>query len=85
MLFAAGVPTHLSETRIAARLLTAPKAVLAVCVNESAVDGRRRLTIEGRAIEIPVPAGRSRLVLFERGTGKVLVATPGAEVAASAR
>jgi hypothetical protein len=85
VLDASGVPTHPSDTRIVARLLTAPKAVLAVCVNETAVDGRRRVTVEGRAVEIPVPAGRSRLVLFERGTAKVLAATAGPEVAASAR
>jgi hypothetical protein len=82
---AAGVATHPTDTRIVARLLTAPKAILAVCVNETAADGRRRLDVEGRALDVPVPAGRSRLVLFERGTGNVLAATPGPEVAASAR
>jgi hypothetical protein len=48
-----------------------------VAVNESAVDARRRLTVEWRTVEIPVPAGRARLVLFERGTARVLAATPG--------
>lgn len=43
----------------------------------SAEDARRRLTVEGRAVEIPVRAGRSRLVLFERGSGRVLAATAG--------
>jgi hypothetical protein len=80
VLAAAGVTTHPTDTRIVARLLTAPRAVFAVCVNETAEDGRRRVTVEGRAFEIPVPAGRSRLVLFERGTGKVLAATPGGAV-----
>jgi hypothetical protein len=74
---AAGVPTHPSEDRVAANLLVAPRAVLAVAVNESAVDARRRLTVEGRTVEIPVPTGRARLVLFERGTARVLAATPG--------
>lgn len=80
-LAAAGVDTHPSSGGVAARLLIAPRAVLAVCVNETGVDARRRLTIEGRAVEIPVAAERSRLVLFERGTGKVLVASPGEPVA----
>jgi hypothetical protein len=74
---AAGIETHPSDERVAARLLHAPRAILAVVVNEGAEDARRRLTVEGRAVEIPVPAGRSRLVLFERGTGRVLAATVG--------
>lgn len=76
-LAAAEVEVHPSPERVAARLLYAPRAVLAVAVNESAADARRRLTVEGRTVEIPVPAGRSRLVLFERGTGRVLAATAG--------
>jgi hypothetical protein len=81
-LTAADVTTHPTDTHIVARVLVAPKAVLAVCVNETPVDGMRRVTIEGAAFDIPVPAGRSRLVLFERGTGKVLAATSGAAVTA---
>jgi hypothetical protein len=64
-----------------ARLLVAPRAVLAVCVNETPVAARRRLVVEGRPFEVPVEAFRSRLALFERATGKVLAATPGEPVA----
>jgi hypothetical protein len=74
---AAGVPTHPAEGGIAARLLVAPKAVLVTCVNETPSAARRRVVVEGRPVEIPVAAFRSRLVLFERGTGKVLAVTPG--------
>ena len=74
---AAGVEIYPSEERVAGRLLYAPRAVLAMVVNEGAEDARRRLTVDGRAVEIPVPAGRSRLVLFERGTGRVIAATAG--------
>ena len=74
---AAGVETHPGEGGVAARLLVAPKAILAGVVNETPADARRRLTVEGKPIEIPVGAFRGRLVLFERGTGKVLAATPG--------
>jgi hypothetical protein len=80
VLKAAGIATHPTETRVVARVLEAPRAFLAVCVNETAEDATRRVTIEGRAVDIPVLAGRARLVLVERGTGKVLAATPGASV-----
>jgi hypothetical protein len=58
----------------------APKAVLAVCVNETPAAASRRVSVEGKAVAIPVEAFRSRLVLFERGTGKVLAATPGGAI-----
>jgi hypothetical protein len=77
---AAGVATNPAPAGVAARLLVAPRGVLAVCVNETPVDARRRMRVEGRAVDIPVPAQRSRLLLFERGTGRVLVATPGEPV-----
>ena len=77
---AAGVPTHPAGDGVAARLLVAPKAVLAVCVNETPAAARRRVLVEGRPVEIPVEALRSRLVLFEKGTGKVIAATPGERV-----
>jgi hypothetical protein len=38
------------------------------------------VTVAGRPIEIPVEAFRSRLVLFEPGTGRILAATPGAPI-----
>jgi hypothetical protein len=79
---AAGVPTHPAPGGVAARLLVAPRGVLAVCVNETPVDARRRLRVEGHLVEIPVAAQRSRMVLFARGTGKVLVATAGEPVTA---
>ena len=69
-----------SDDHVVARLLYAPRAVLAVVVNETAVDARRRLTIGGWAVEVPVASGRSRLVLFERATGKVIASTSGEEV-----
>jgi hypothetical protein len=76
----AGVPTHPAADGVAARVLLAPKSVLVVCVNETPSAARRRVVVEGRAVDIPVEALRSRLVLFERGTGKVIAATPGGKV-----
>lgn len=79
-LTAAGVPAHPSNTLVAVRLLSAPRAVLAVAVNETTTDVRRRVTVAGRAVDIPVAALRSRLVLFERATGNVIIQTPGQPV-----
>jgi len=69
---AAGVETHPSNSGVSARLLYAPRAVLAVLVNESTSDAQRRITVAGRAVDVPVPAQRSSLVLFERATGRVI-------------
>ena len=77
---AAGVPTHPAADGVAARVLVAPKAVLVVCVNETPSALGRRVVVEGRSVEISVGASRSRLVVFEKGTGKVLVATPGGAI-----
>ena len=77
---AAGVATHPSEAPVAARLLAASRALLAVCVNETSDDVTRRLGVAGGTASVPVAAGRARLVLFERATGKVLAATPGPAV-----
>ena len=74
---AAGVATHPAEGGVAARVLIASKAVLVVCVNEGPSAARRRVIVEGRPVEIPVEAFRSRLVVFEKGTAKVLAATSG--------
>ena len=74
---AAGVPTHPSEGGVAARVLVAPKAVLVACVNETPSASRRRVVVEGRPVEVPVEPLRSRLVLFERSSGRVVAATPG--------
>jgi hypothetical protein len=77
---AAGVATHPAPDGVAARVLVAPKAILVACVNETPSAVRRRVFVEGRPVDVPVPAFRSRLALFERGTGRVLAATPGAPI-----
>ena len=77
---AAGVATHPAEGAVAVRLLVAPKSVLVVCVNEGSSAARRRVIVAGRPVEIPVEGFRSRLALFERETGKLLAATPGAPI-----
>ncbi len=74
-LASAGVQTNPSEDGVAARLLDAPRAVLAVFVNETAQDAKRRVVVAGRTIDVVVPAGRSRLTLFDRATGKAIADT----------
>ena len=71
-LVSAGVETQPSDSGVAVRLLESPRAVLAVFINDSAQDAQRRVTIAGHAMDVPVPAGRSRLMLFERATGRVI-------------
>jgi hypothetical protein len=79
VLAAAGVETSPSDQPVTARVLRAPRAALVVCVNETAADARRRVTAFGRTLEVPVAAGRARLVLVDRA-GAVLAATPGESV-----
>jgi hypothetical protein len=75
---AAGIEACPAAGGVAARVLVAPKAMLVAVVNESAEAARRAVTVEGRRLEIPLPALGARLLLFERGTGKLLATTPGA-------
>ncbi|HEY8132293.1 MAG TPA: hypothetical protein VII12_10390, partial [Thermoanaerobaculia bacterium] len=72
-LAAAGVQTHPSDSGVAVRLLDAPRAVLAIFINETSKDAQRRVTVAGHRIDVTVPAGRSRLLLFDRATGRVIV------------
>jgi hypothetical protein len=74
---AAGVESHPGAGGVAARVLVAPRAVLAVVVNETPDAARRRLRVEGRAVEVPVAALGARLALFERGSGKLIAQSPG--------
>jgi len=76
-LAAAAVPTHPSEVPVVARVLLAAKAALVVCVNETAADAVRRVTVDGASFDVPVKAYRARLALVERKTGRVLALTPG--------
>jgi hypothetical protein len=57
--------------------LKTDEVALVVCVNESSADVRREISLGGRTFEIPVRAGRSRLVLFNRADGTMIVATEG--------
>lgn len=69
----AGIETHPSGSGVIARLLYAPRAIFGVFVNDTASDAQRRVTIAGAAVDVGVPAGGSRLVLWERATGRIVV------------
>jgi hypothetical protein len=79
---AAGVPLAGGGDRLSSRVLELPRAFLVVCVNEAAVDQERQVLAGGRTYDVPVAAGRSRLLLLDRATGDVLVQTPGKAVRA---
>ena len=73
----AGIETQPSEAPVAARLLWAPRAVFAILVNEGAEPASRTLNVVGRSWNVPIAPGRSRLLLFDRQTGDLLVANHG--------
>ena len=79
-LTAAGIQTHPSDDLVAARVLLAPKAALIVCVNETADEAVRRVSVDGMPVEVPVRACGARLALVQRNRGEVLAETPGAPI-----
>ena len=68
----AGVEVQASPEPVALRLLKGPRSVLVVAVNETARTLTRSFTVDGRPHTVEVPAGGSRLLLIERGSGKIL-------------
>ena len=62
---------------MAARVLLAPKAAFVVCVNETAADVERTVSIDGVMLQVPVEAHGARMALVERPGGRVIRATPG--------
>ena len=72
-LLSAGVEIHPAENGVVARLLHAPRSIFGIFVNDTTRDAVRSVRINGAAVDVPVPAGGSRLVLWERATGKLVV------------
>jgi hypothetical protein len=74
----AGLPASMpSPDRLTTRVLVAPRAALVVAVNESARGATASIKVDGRAMSVSVAAGRARLMLMERGNGRILCATGG--------
>jgi hypothetical protein len=68
----AAVATNPGPDGVVARVLEAPRAFFAIFVNETATDAPRTISINGKEVTVTVPAGRSRLVLFDKATGAVV-------------
>jgi hypothetical protein len=81
----AGVEVSESDMPVAARVLRASRAALIVCVNETAGDAVRTVVADGKRVAVPVAAGRTRLALLERATGRIIASTPGEPIAAARR
>jgi len=82
-LAAAGLPAAPAapaEAPMTARVLRTPGVALVICVNETSADAVRAVDVDGYRLDVPVPAGRSRLVLWDRVTRSVIAQTPGAPV-----
>lgn len=73
----AGIKPHLFDSPLMSRVLYTGDAALIVCVNESSAVLSRVVSAGAYKYEIPVEAGRSRLVLVSLKNGKIIVATKG--------
>ena len=61
---------------VAVRVLPTKKTALVVLVNERPEPATRHVAVAERSLDVTVPAEGIRLLLVERTTGKVLVASP---------
>ncbi|MBI1853349.1 MAG: hypothetical protein HYR85_23670 [Planctomycetes bacterium] len=82
-LAAAGVETQPSDVPLTARVLRSPKAALVVCVNETSAAATRRVVVDGKSFDVPLPAGRSRLFVVDRTTHAIVASTPGEPIVAA--
>jgi hypothetical protein len=80
-LSAAGVPTSPGEWGVAARSLVGARAVLVVAVNERPERAVRRVSTNGKVFDVPIAPLGARLVLVDRGSGRVIASTPGEPIA----
>lgn len=63
---AAGVATSPAEQPMTATVCLARDVALVTVVNETAVDGTRRVAIDGKPLDVVVAAGRARCLLVDR-------------------
>jgi hypothetical protein len=75
-LAAAKVPVSPGSDGVVSRVLLAPRAALLAVVNERPEAASRRLIVDGRAIDVPVAARSSTMLVVERPSGKPLVTMP---------
>lgn len=76
----AGISLHVFDSPLMSRVLYTGNAALIVCVNESSASLSRIVSAADYKYEIPVKAGRSRLVLISLKDGGIIVATEGQRI-----
>ena len=75
-----GLRGDISNERVESGVMEGDNAAFIVCVNESSVNAEKKVSFGGRTIDIPVEAGRSRLVLLNRTDGTIIAATDGDQI-----
>ncbi len=71
-LAAANVPVSPDAGGVAGRVLLGPKAAMLVAVNERPEPAKRKLLVDGRFVELAVPARGAAMAFVARRSGKVL-------------
>jgi hypothetical protein len=69
---AAGAATSPATQPLTATVWRTPHGALITVVNETAADGTRRITVDGRDFDVVVAAGRARCVFVDRRTGAIV-------------
>ncbi len=76
----ASVPVRPEGDPILSRILETPRVAFLLAVNEGSQDLVREFTSGRHRLRLWVPAGRSRMVLLEKATGRLLAQSPGEPV-----
>jgi hypothetical protein len=66
------VQTSPSDIPVTTRVLKTEKYALVVCINETSQPVERNLFVGSHQLRIPVEEGRTRLLLVERESGKII-------------
>ncbi len=75
-----GITAHYSEVPVTARVLKTKKFALITCVNESNKDLTRNIYFDKHEIQVPVKAGRTRILIVNRISGKMIISTEGKNI-----
>ena len=74
-LVASGIKSQFFDEPLTTGILYLKDYALIICVNESSNNINRQLTIDNKPLIIDVNAGESKLLLFERQSGKIISET----------
>jgi hypothetical protein len=70
-----GVQTQYTDTPLTTSIFYTDENTFVVCVNESSADIERKITVDNKPLRFNVEAGKTKMLLVERSTGKILVET----------